>query len=355
MNKTTKYARNLAVAGAIINAALNLIKQLGETDNDPTKKVDWKNVLVAGGKGALAGAAIGGVAGALCDYENSLEEPQNTDAFLRAVVSRIKLNTKDNVYKKLEQRAEQLSEVLTRRFEDKFSTPIMRGGSTTDGTALHAKFDIDLFVSFKPRSFRSTREMFDQLYSFLQSQTNYYGISEIRDQKKSIGVIFTIKDEEFKIDVVPKKMSGSKRNKTSGYLFVNNPSIWGDNSTYTKTDFRKLRSLTLTPTQRQIVVVLKHWKNKYDLPLGSHLLKNLVLDAYACNRTKIPKLLTKKIIMVLEHIVENLDIAVIRSVENTNNVLTNISADDKAFIIDACKSALEDYNYQPNSILTTFA
>ncbi len=55
--------------------------------------------------------------------------------------------------------------------------------------------------------------------------------------------------------------------------------------------------------------------------------------------------------MVIQHIADNLDSAVIRSVENTNNVLTNIPQEDKNIVINASRKATEDYKYQPNSII----
>jgi hypothetical protein len=190
--KTKKYAANLAIAGAIISAALNAIKQLNRKEKDPSISMDWKELFASAGKGALAGALVGGVIGAIWDYENSSVEPQNTDAFLKEVIERIKLRPKDIHFQKLSQKADQLSELLNIQFGGKFSTLPMRGGSTTDGTALKARFDIDIYLSFLPYSFRSTRDMFDKLYFFLEKQVYSYGITEIRDQAKSIGVFYTL-------------------------------------------------------------------------------------------------------------------------------------------------------------------
>jgi hypothetical protein len=137
-------------------------------------------------------------------------------------------------------------------------------------------------------------------------------------------------------------------------LFVNKKSFFIDNSTYTKTDVAALKISSLSETQKKIVIVLKHWKQVNNLPMSSHLLENLVLDAYAYNQSRIPKKFTKKVIMVLKHIAENLNISVIRSIENTNNILTNISEGSKKEIINACAKAIEEYEYQPNSIVDTF-
>jgi hypothetical protein len=69
----------------------------------------------------------------------------------------------------------------------------------------------------------------------------------------------------------------------------------------------------------------------------------------------VPKNFTKKIIMVLRYIADNLEAIEITSPENTNNVLTNIPDQYKTIIVDACKKTVEEFEYQPNSILDTFA
>jgi hypothetical protein len=83
------------------------------------------------------------------------------------------------------------------------------------------------------------------------------------------------------------------------------------------------------------------------------IIRGLVLDAYKYS-PYIPKGFTKKVIMVLKHIANKLDVAVIRGKENSNNILTNISEVRKAQIIQACKEAIDEYDYQPNSVTYIF-
>ncbi len=225
----------------------------------------------------------------------------------------------------------------------------MKGGSSEKGTALRDHFDIDIYLPFKSNSFTSTWQMLDEVFNLLETHKDIYGITKVRKQGKSVGVFFLIEGKELKIDVVPYKITKAKGNKTSGYLHVRKPNLWGEDSSYTKTDIHALNSVRLTKTQERILIILKAWRKKYELPINSHLLESLILDAYAYN--SIPRNFTKKVIMVLQHIADNLDIAVIKSVENTNNILTNIPIEDKAMIIKACKNAIEEYEYQPNSII----
>lgn len=354
MSKARKYAVQGGISVGLIKTVLNAVKQLNQIEKNPQQKFNWQELLIEAGKGMIIGGIGGGIIGAIEDHQNGLEKPLNTDSFLYAAASKLKLNKEDATYLKLQQKADLLIDLLKERYSQRLACVPFRIGSTERGTALRNKFDIDIALSFKKNSFRSTADMFDDVADFLSGKTGSYSIIKVRGQTVSVGVFVMINQREYKIDVVPKKRTSTSGKNKSGYLFVNDSNFWGDNSSYTKTDFNALINVRLTEVQKKIVVILKHWKVKNNLPLSSHLLENLVLDAYEVNRYRIPKNLTEKVIMVLRHIADNLDVAFIRSVENTNNVLTNISSESKAIIIDACIKAVQDYEYQPNSIIDTF-
>jgi len=55
--------------------------------------------------------------------------------------------------------------------------------------------------------------------------------------------------------------------------------------------------------------------------------------------------------MVLEYIQNNIEDITVSSIENTNNILTAISDSDKWNIAKRCGDIVEDYRYQPNSII----
>lgn len=348
MNKKGKYAINGALILGLGNAVLNAINQLDKTDKEPEKKFDWGELLGAALKGAAVGGVGGFAVGAIADYQNSLEKPIDTDAFLFSVINTVRLNKEDNSYRTLNDKASKLIDLLKVELRDKMAAEPMRLGSTENGTALADDFDIDICIPFKPGSFTSTGEMYSYLNNCLERLVGKQSIVNIRDQKKSIGVILELRGEKRRIDIVPIKITAKKGNKTSGYLYVNNP----DNPTYTKTDIEALKRFKLTETQKNILVVLKHWKRKYEVPLGSHLLQNLIVDAY--NRNRVPIRFTDKIMMVLGHIHDHMDVVFIRSVENTNNILTDISDSKKAEIVRACKKVIEEYEYQPNSVVNLF-
>ncbi|MCC6369946.1 MAG: hypothetical protein IT236_02950 [Bacteroidia bacterium] len=348
MNKTTKFAIQGAFWVGLANSLINAFNQMNEMKENPNQKFDWERLLKAGGKGALLGGVGGLAIGAIADHNNKLEKPINTDAILLGLLPEVKLSKTDSNYQMLDRKATKLTEFLQLKLGDKLSGDPMRLGSTEKGMALADNFDIDICLPFKSDSYASTAEMYEDVFELMESLVGYHGIINVRDQRKSVGVIFELRGDEYKIDLVPYKITAKRGNKTSGYLYVNDSS----NPSYTKTDIHKLKSFKLTETQKRIVVLLKHWKALNDIPLSSHLLEHLVKDASDYNQ--VPRNFTKKLVMVLRHIHDNLDTIVISSVENSNNIVTDISENKKTKITDACKKVLDDYEYQPNSILEHF-
>lgn len=353
MNKKTEYALKGAGIGALGGIIINAISQLFEMDRNPQKKFDWGEMFTTGLKGAALGAGGGFLIGAAKDHLNTLEEPIDTNAFIFSMINDIKLKKTDVDYIRLDKKADNIQQIICDYFKDKIDGTPLRGGSTENGTALKESFDIDIYFPFKANSFSSIDEMYEALFDFLKNNYSENGFTELRRQGKSIGVLFTIHGKEYKIDIVPYKVSSNAKENTTGYLCVTKDSIY-EKSSYVKTDIKKLKSIKLSPTQQKIFVLLKNWKKKNNIPLKSYLLQRLIVKAYAKNRHKIPRDISKKTIMILNFIAESILRINIKGAENTNNILTDMPESNKKKIKDACIKIIKDYEYQPNSLIEAF-
>lgn len=349
MNKKTKYAINGAIWIGLLNAGLNAFRQWREMSNNAGQKFDWERIFIAAGKGALVGGGSGLLIGAIIDHQNSKEVPIDTDTLLQQHAQQVKLDNSDPCYKSLERKGQVIVDALQDEYSDILAKPAIPMGSTQSGTALKGSFDLDYGLLFKAKSFQSTKHMYEDVSNYLEESKENLGITAIRKQRKSIGLFVDAEGMEQKIDVVPCKKSTA--NKTSGYLYKKNDSLFSSNSSYTKTDIPLLKKRKLSKSQEELLVILKDWRNKNNIPIGSHLLQNLVLDAYANNKGSIPRGLTKKLVMVSEHVHNHLGSMKLKSIENTNNVITDIAASSKRKIINAFGEIIEDYRYQPNSIV----
>ena len=350
MSKAIKYGRNGAIIGGVGNALLNAFKQFNEIKESPDLKFSWKDCLIAGAKGAVVCGSAGWVIGTIADYQNANVQPIATGPILYSYIDKVRLNKNHWKYQQLCQKGEWLVSKLIEEFGPELSSQPYRFGSTEMGTALKNGADIDICLPLRAKYFSSTEDMFFVVQEFIDKCIGVNGIVKVRDQGKSIGVFFRIGESIEKIDILPHRITAKRGNKYSGYLYVNKKGLF-QRPTHTKTNPNLLKGVRLSQPQKDILVLLKDWKIKESLPLSSHLLQNLIFDAYDYNRNCIPRNFTSKVIMVLRHIADNINIAYIRSIENSNNVLTDIPAEDKIIIADACRKVVNDYEYQPNSIL----
>gem|GEM_PF-510075 len=351
--KSIKYAKKGALIFGLSNALINAIQQINSIKENPEQNFDWSELIKVGGKGALLGGVGGAFVGGIVDSNNAKKERLNTSAILSTVVSNIRLDKDNPIYKKLSIKANCIINDIELNFKNSLGGSPLKIGSTEDGTSLSDSFDIDISVPFSSKSFNSTSEMYNTLYDYFDENYSDKDFIKLRAQKKSIGIIYRINGEDYKIDVVPYKLSKTINNKTAGYLYVNNNSFFKKDS-YTKTDIISLKSIKLTKAQQKLLIVFKNWKKEYCIPISSHLLKMLIIDAYDFYKGSIPRDFTKKILMIITYIEENIMFRRITSIENTNNVLTDFDESDKLFIKKECNNILGDYNYQPNSILKYF-
>ena len=351
MKKSKKYAKRGALILAIGNGIWNYFEQIEQINKDPKKQFDFWAFLKSAGKGAAVGGLAGYSIGYYLDQKNAKIEPIRTDPILKEIVNKTRLDKNNSKYKQLAKSAQTICDKIHGEYHTMLRARPQFFGSSQKGTALAEDFDIDISLQFKPDSFSSTEQMFDDLSDFLDSLVGTSGITRVRLQKRSIGLFLNIGKEEYRLDIVPIKLT---KRKKSGYLYVNDRTWLFDNSTIKKTNIDVLTKTRLTQVQKEIVVLVKKWRNENDLPLSSHLIENIVIRCYGEYKGRIPKGITAKFIMVVKYIRDNLICLRITGSENSNNVLTDFDPSDKHTIVKAADELVKKYQYQPNSILQVF-
>lgn len=352
MNRKTQYAINGAIGGTLISAIINGLKQLNRIEENPQLKFNWTEFLKAGGKGALIGGGGGFVLGAIIDEVNVNTKAINTDAYLSSFAFAVKADKNSSLYKVSERKCEQIKKFLEKEFASKLSYTPFLWGSNAKGTAIEGKSDFDIIVRFHPKSFTIEEMYFSVLDAF---DKKFYDntIVEVIDQKKSIGLVFNLKGEIVRIDVVPMRDIDTNPKNTSSNLYVNNKGLLS-RPTITKTNIQLQGSLQLTPSQKKLIIILKKWKVDNDVPISSYMIQLLVVKAYERNRNKIPRKLTDKLMLVLNFIADNITTIRLVSPENTNNIVSNISEINKETIRKKALKVVEEYEYHPNTIQSFF-
>ena len=346
MSKAGKYAGYGAGIGALIMVIINGIKQYQEIQVDPYKEFNWGELLQQGGKGAFFGGAIGLTAGLIKDEITKNTKPINTDAHLDTYVEAIVLNTSSITFKESERFCVELIAFLNDEFSSFFSADPEIRGSIDKGTAIEGKSDFDIFLRFNSDSFK-IKDMYYAVYEALRTYQDP-DIIEVREQKKSIGVLFEIGGKTVKIDVVPQRDIDSSTSN-AGHLFVSST------GTFTKTDVDlQDEAIKLTPVKKKLIMILKKLKDDQNIPMSSYMIQLLVEETYNRNRGYMPKKFTDKLMLVVRFIFENIETIRLVSPENTNNIISNIADSDKSTIRNKMKEFIDEYEYHPNYILEAF-
>lgn len=348
-NKTVKYATNGALIGGGVTFLLNLFEQLDTKNQNPEYEFNWGELLNKTANGVAVGGAIGGGIGLITDAINSLEKPLDINEGITSAINSVRLSKKEEDYQILSEKSRKLESFLNSNFKNYLAGPVLRVGSTETGTALNYDFDIDLNIPFKFCN-HSMKTIYETVYDFLDNEYDDEALVKIRQQSKSIGLIYEFNGERYKIDVVP---SRDQKNSNDSTLFVKNKGLFQEDS-YTKTNFKTLNSIELSELEQQVLIALKFWKNEFEVPLGSHLLKILVNESFHSINEEDKKEISKSILHVINYISINIRHKRIVSKENTNNVLTDMAESRKRKVKKSCDNILNDFDYQPNSLLKYF-
>lgn len=352
MNRKTLYAINGAIGGTLISGLINAIKQLNKMGKNIELKFDWNELLKAGGKGALIGGGSGFVVGAIADEINANTKAINTDSYLNSFAFAVQANNNSVLYKMSERKCKKIIKFLEREFGSELFDVPFQWGSNAKGTAIKGKSDFDIMVRFHRNSF-SIEEMYYSVLNAFKDKFYDSAIVDVVDQKKSIGLVFSLSGERVRIDVVPMRDIDFNPRNTASNLFVNNKGLFSK-PTITKTDIPLQASIPLTATQKKLIIMLKKWKADNDVPISSYMIQLFVLKVYEKSRNQIPRKLTDKLMLVLDFIAENINTIRLVSPENTNNIVSDIPGSDKDTIRRKALNVVEEYAYHPNTIQSFF-
>ena len=275
----------------------------------------------------------------------------NKNEHLQKVIETHDINKVENLSKFIAKKNE-VKEALNKKFSLEKASNSIDSGSYAKNTAINTKFDIDCCIPFRKKTsddengFESLNEMFDEVYKYLKNEyteeDNDIHKDDVRKQKVSIGLKFSIDGEEFNMDVVP----GRERPNNSDYgddntdlsLYIN-PSNRSkkeedDNKTRIKTNIKKhidLLSGTERTHERKVAKLLKVWKTERKNQNGGKLIKSFMMELYTKeafdNNDKIPNGLWEKVKMVMEYIIENIETTNLLDPANSSNVVSDSMSD----------------------------
>lgn len=342
MNKAKTYTQTGAVTFGIGNAIINAINQL----NNKNKNFDWRQLVIAAGKGALIGGTGGFVLG-------SIRDEKMTQVFSKFGTVPNYLHKSIDYYKDdnglLLSKAEQVKVKLSQKFGDDLARTPEFHGSIAKGTNISGS-DIDIQLQFKKDS-GTLADLYYLVSDFAFDEFKDVNLEGVREQKHSIGMEFKIKNEIKRIDIVPLRQIENANNDC--YLFVNKTGFF-EKPTYKKTNsLKQLSLLTFNNRERQIIKLLKVWKTENNLNIKSIYLEGIAKKAF--ENKSISNNIEKALSDVILFIASNIEYLRIVDPANSNNIISNsLTAQEKNIISQFCFKMVNEIKIDRRNVIDYF-
>jgi len=346
MRKNKKVILTSAVIFAGLGLVLNGLKQRESMSNDPDKKFDFDELLKTG----LLWGIRGGIGSAiilflisLCEEKELDQEDFNEVTYLKNVLFSFKMNEVDEatISKGLE-----IRKALHNNFKDLLLGKPTYQGSIPQGTALSGISDLDIRVGFKKTSFPTLEKMYFTVLEYFENDFEDAQLIEVRQQKRSIGLIYNLLGTEVCIDVVPGRRTNFIRGGNEYNLFENASGIFDKPSRIKMNPHKQADLGRNSYSVSKITALLKVLNKKEELPMKSVLIKELTKLAFERNRGRLPKRIDRQLLMAMGYIRDNIESKIVFAPDNKNimlsNLLTNTQkrniADHLDFIIQEIKT-----------------
>lgn len=218
--------------------------------------------------------------------------------YLESLLDEEKIDDTDK--EETKKKRDEVETAIREEFGDKVKT-VKYSGSIAKHTAINSSKDLDLAIHFKKESFDTLKEMYENVFDFLDYNYN------VRKQKVSIGLT------DFDVDVVPGRRIDEEDDSNNDVFLYRS-----DDDSRIKTNIEKHKSHITESGCRNVIKLMKIWKNKWNVKFKSFAMELLVIQALEDSTATGLKDRTKE---VLEYIVDNVeDINLIDPANSNNNV-----------------------------------
>ena len=253
----------------------------------------------------------------------------NKKEYLQEVLDTHKMPHVNDLLDKYRDKRKEIKENLEEYYKDKIYSPL-NSGSYAKHTAINTKFDLDVVIPFKKKSFSTLEEMFDHIFDFI---TDKYGSeANVRKQKVSIGIEFYEDDDGdiINIDIVPgRELNEDQYNEDNKLnLYVNSKYGSIEEKTYLLTNIKaQIDHIKSRDNERKIIRLLKIWKSSNNEDYKSFLLELITIKAF--DKENITGNLWNMLETVMEYIMDNITkegLSINDPGNNGNNVVETLES-----------------------------
>lgn len=286
-------------------------------------------------KHSLIGGVIGGFLGyAHYSFEAREEEKLQfkSDAYLKQILTQENLKSNPKLLNRVLKEINQLKKLIASEFKEKMTYSPEVTGSFHKRTAIISSFDLDIVLPFKRNSYNSLAGMYFDVYYFIDNIYRKRGI--VSQQTKGVGIDIKIDNyTTLHFDVIPGREIGNFRSDKDLNLFVRQSWILGKESSF-KTNIAVQKRITVNnPNARNIIKLLKTYKERNNLNLPSLIIEQCVVECLSKKESSTCSSMTENLLDCMYLISKRLVRKNLADLANSNNnLLYKMSGFDKNYI-----------------------
>ncbi|MCP4179631.1 MAG: nucleotidyltransferase [bacterium] len=273
--------------------------------------------------------------------------------YLNKTLESYKMNNIADHMEKYKEKRKFIKEKIEEMFSDKIASNPINSGSYAKHTSINISFDLDIFIPFKRGSFSTLKEMHTELYNYFFGEYKLIDkeLVNVKYQRTSIGLIFSVDNHELDIDIVPgREINEDEYNDT----FFTNLYDSSQEKRSIQTNVKGHIDLILGQNkERSIIRLLKVWKISNDIKLKSFLIELFTLKAF--EKKSITGNLWNQLSIVCTYIKDNIETINLKDPYNDSNVLTDtLSQFDKKVISSKIQNMLDQVELYPEQLKIYF-
>lgn len=346
----------ILLSGAAIVGGGFFLYDLWKQSYDKSKqneKLTWDNYnAIQGLKQTISGAALGIGSGYLFYKYKLIQEakiPFNSDLYLDKVLAAENLKSDPYLYQAMLAKRQEIKTWLSVEFDTLLVSMPEDAGSFANRTAIVSNYDLDIVVPFKRSSYNSLEEMYNDVYSAIN--TKFGNTANVIKQTKAISIEFETNKLRVYIDIVPGREINNYKIDRELNLFVTRRNFWNSNSSF-KTKVRNQMLINNTRA-RKIVKLLKIYKERNILDLPSVIIDHCV--SIRPNMSDYKYSTKENLLDSMRNLANKLGQNKLRDNANTNNNLNNkVDSFNKSHIISLLYSDIDKIEKEPRYLKEIF-
>ncbi|WP_284653169.1 hypothetical protein [Flavobacterium terrisoli] len=357
MRKQDKYIFTGVVVTASIVGILDYFQQK-ERLKKSGQKMTWQNF---NGVQTIKKMTLFGIAGGFAgneiykrNFQEESKKPFSSDAFLKDILVEESANSNPAKLQELKSITKEVKAVLYDEFAGQLVTYPESVGSLPKKTAIAGTFDSDIVLPIKKEhNFGNMSNLSSQIHGKIEELFEEEAI--VTKRTRATSLTFQGTEGIHKVDVVYGKEIGNYQEDQNLNLYVRPSYFWQKGKTF-KTNIDIQKNLLINrPKVREVIKVLKSYRDRNNLDLNNLLIEQLSIEALSVNNFGRDFSLTENLKKCMEYIACKLSNNRVLDYANSNhNLLNNIDYSNKQFILNSITNDLSRIKSNPHYIKEIF-